>query len=389
MGIYRFEFKKLIMAPLVWVVLAIFILFNIAFMEYNITGDTIGSVEKEIESAETYGISLNRELLETLFYKKNLWRLEEMEMRFQQDTGNMLPLSPEDIYHAIGDILMNETVTEDIGFYERCYEFLGAFNQYYIHPESIYENYLLEEGLPTHTIKRVQEIIEGKECNDLLPTGFSQSTFLKYLFLFLAELFTLACVIAALPLGKDSGNTQLIIYSTKHGVNILVYKLIASLTVFLLAALILSASFFITISEIYQLKTFYEASICSPVFFEDLQHPLITRSRLSLQGYMIRSIIVAFLMALSQLFIIYGLAPFFRSKEFAVAGSFLVQFLLLGLYKIFGIFRTSMPALLLNSRSWFQIEYFDKAEFCVILYGIAGLLIFAVGNVFCKRWDIL
>lgn len=377
------------MSPLVWVLLVIFILFNIAFIRYNIAEDDIYSIEQEIKSVETCGVSLNRELSETLFYKKNLWRLEEMETRFQQDTGNMLPLSPEDIYHAIGDILMNRTVTEDIGYYERCYEFLGVFNQYYIHPESVYENYLLEEGLPTHTTERAQEIIEGKECNDLLPTGFSQSTFLKYLFLFLAELFTLACVIAALPLGKDAGNTQLIIYSTKHGVNILIYKLISSLTVFLIMALILSASFFITISEIYQLKTFYEASICSPVFFEDLQHPLITRSRLSLQAYMIQSIVVVFLMALSQLFLIYGLAPFFRSKEFAVAGSFLVQFLLLGCYKAFDIFKTSMPALLLNSKSWFQIEYFDKAEFCVILYGIAGLLIFAAGNVFCKRRDVL
>lgn len=389
MGIYKFELKKIITAPLVWVVLAIFIIFNIAFMRYSIAGDDINSVEQEIKSVEACGISLNSELSETLFYKKNLWRLEELETRFQQDTGRTLPLSPEEIYHAVGDILMNGTATEDIEYYERCYEFLGVFNQYYVHPEAVYEGFLLKEEVSEHTAERVREIIEEKECNDLLPTGFSQSTLLNYIFLLLAELFTLACILSALPLGKDSGDTQLIIYSTKHGVNILIYKLIASLTVFLIVALVLSVSFFVTISEIYRLKTFYEASICSPVFFEDMQHPLITRSRLSLKSYMVQSIAVAVLAALSQLLIIYGLAPFFRSKEFAVAGSFLVQLVLLGLYKVLGIFSTSMPALLLNSKSWFQIAYFDKAEFCVILYGIAGLLLFAAGNVFCKRRDVL
>ncbi len=389
MGIYRFELKKIIASPLVWVVLVLFILFNIAYMKYNFDEGILTSVEHEIESVQDCGISLNSDLSGSLFYKENLWRLDEWEARFQQDTGKIMPYFPEEIYRAVGDILMNSTITEDIEFYERWYEYMGVFNQYYVHPESAYENFLLEEGISESTAERVREIIDNKECNDLLPTGFHQSTFIQYLFLLIAELFTLACVISALPLGKDSGNTQFIIYSTKHGVNILVFKLLASLTVFIITAIILAASFFITVSEIYKLRTFYDASICSAVFFEDLTKPLITRSRISLQQYMIQSIVVAVLASLSQLMIIYGLAPFFRSKEFALAGSFIVQFVLLGLYKVVGVFSTSLPALLLNSRDWFQMAYFNNAEFCVILYGFAGLLAFAAGNVFCRCRDIL
>ena len=245
MGIYKFELKKIVTAPLVWVVFVIFIIFNIAYIKYNFDEGISLSIEYEIESIQDCGISLNGDLSGSLFYKENFWRLDEWESRFQQDTGHAMPYAPEEIYKAVGDILINGTVTEDIEFYERWYEYLGTFNQYYVHPESVYENFLLEENIPSDTAGRVRKIIDNKECNDLLPTGFHQSTFIQYLFILTAELFTLACVISALPLGKDSGNTQLIISSTKHGVNILVYKLLASLTVFIITAVILAASFFL------------------------------------------------------------------------------------------------------------------------------------------------